>query len=315
MDAERVARCDPSLAARPTPGVRLGRWADKTFKYWALAPALVLLFGFHLYPLLSLLRLAVSHVSFVGNHVTITFAAMENLRTLANDWIAAAAIKNSLVFVSVAVSVEMVVGFALAILASGLGPGARHYRVVMMLPILVAPVAIGSMWRHLYNFDFGLVNRSMTLLHLPPQAWLGSIWLALPAVIAVDIWHWVPLVFLVCLAGLETLPGDILEASRVDGASWWRMLRHIVLPLVWPALSVVLLLRIIGALRVFDEIVLLTSGGPGTATTVLSWYIYQVSFVESRLGYGAMLSIVAILIALGFLAAYNRAKPSHAGAG
>jgi multiple sugar transport system permease protein len=174
-------------------------------------------------------------------------------------------------------------------------------RTVMIIPILIPPVAIGSMWQLMYNFDFGIFNRTASALGLPPVAWLADPSTALWSVIVVDVWHWVPFVFLILFASVEALPREIIEAARVDGASTWTIIRKIVTPLMAPALTVALLFRTILAFKVFDEIFLLTSGGPGTSTEVVSLHLYKVFFAQNQLGYGALLSIAVILATVAFM--------------
>ena len=136
--------------------------------------------------------------------------------------------------------------------------------------------------------------------------------MAFASVIVVDIWHWTPFVFLLLLASLESLPGELFEAARVDGASAWQELRHVILPLMLPALVVTLVFRLIVSFKVFDEVYLLTGGGPGTTTEVLSFTIYRRFFTEDRVGYGSAISVFALflvtLMVIGALAASRRAQ-------
>jgi multiple sugar transport system permease protein len=180
-------------------------------------------------------------------------------------------------------------------------------RTVMILPILVPPVAIGSMWKLMYNYDFGVFNQMLTAVGLPPVNWLGSTALALWAVVLVDVWHWVPFVFLILFAAVEALPVDVLEAARVDGATRWQLLRRVILPLLWPAIVVAMLFRTIHAFKVFDEVYLLTSGGPGTSTELLTLHLYKVFFEQNQLGYGALLSLALIAAVVAFLLVGARA--------
>src|SRR5207237_7917543 len=135
-----------------------------------------------------------------------------------------AAVRNTLVFVVAAVTIEMVLGLALALLVAGVTRGKGLIRTVMILPILVPPVAIGSMWKLLYNYDFGIFNQALSAVGFTPVNWLGSTSLALWSVVIVDVWHWVPFVFLILFAAVEALPVDVLEAARVDGATRWQLL-------------------------------------------------------------------------------------------
>ena len=278
---------------------------DAGFKYWALAPAVLLLLLLTVQPALNLVRMSVSTIEFVEGADVWTFTPARNLELLLGDWIYRTALRNTLIFVVAAVTAEMVLGFALALLVSRLAAGRGVVRTIMVLPILVPAVAIGSMWKLVYNFEFGVINRLMTATGLPPLSWLGSTDLALLSVVIVDIWHWTPFVFLILLAGLEALPGDVFEAARVDGATFRQTLRYVVVPMMWPAISVALVFRTIFAFKVFDEVFLLTSGGPGTASEVVSLYIYKVFFQQNQLGYGALLSVVTILMIGAFLLSWR----------
>lgn len=280
---------------------------DNAFQYWALAPAALLLILLTLYPALNLLRMSVSTIEFVEAAPVWTFDAAGNFRLLLEDWIFRIALKNTIIFMVAVVILQMVIGFALALLARGLTIGKGLIRTIMVLPILVPAVAIGSMWKLMFNYEFGIFNQALATLGAASVDWLGSTSVALISVIIVDVWHWVPFVFLILLAGLEALPIDIYEAAEVDGASSWQRLRYITVPMMWPTISVALMFRIVMAFKVFDEIFLLTSGGPGTATEVASLYIYKVFFQQNRLGYGALLSVVVILMICVFVFTYRRA--------
>ena len=279
---------------------------DDNFRYWALIPAALLLLLLTIHPMLNLLRMSVSTIDFVEGQDVWVFSAAENFLQLAGDWLFRKALLNTVIFVVAAVTVEMILGFFLALLVSRLAAGKGIVRTIMVLPIMVPAVAIGSMWKLMYNFDFGIFNKALVGMGLLPLSWLGSTALALPSVILVDIWHWVPFVFLIMLAGIEALPRDIIEAARVDGANGWQLIRRIIIPMAWPAISVALMFRTITAFKVFDEVFLLTSGGPGTATEVASLYVYKVFFTQNRLGYGALLSITVILIICAFMLVYRR---------
>ena len=158
----------------------------------------------------------------------------------------------------------------------------------------------------MYNFDFGLFNQALDGLGLPPVNWLGSTNLALMSVIVVDIWHWTPFVFLILFAAVEGLPVDVIEAAQVDGASNRQITWRIVIPMLREALAVAFIFRAIFAFKVFDEIYLLTSGGPGTATEVVNLHLYKVFFEQNQLGYGALLSVAFIASILAFLVVSRR---------
>jgi multiple sugar transport system permease protein len=188
------------------------------------------------------------------------------------------------------------------VLCGRIGRGKVLYRTIFMLPILVPGIVVGAIWKLMYNYDFGLINQAVGLIGGMPVDWLGSPQTALLSVIVVDIWHWTPFCFLLCLAGLESLPQDVYEAAKIDGASFWQELRYVTLPLMWPTLAVTLAFRLMVAFKVFDEVYLLTGGGPGTATEVVSYTIYHRFFLEDRAGYGAAMSVTVIFLVCALLA-------------
>ena len=215
--------------------------------------------------------------------------------TASVDVLFSAGIWNTLLFAVTAVGVQMLIGLALAVLISDLARGKAVYRTIFLLPIVVPGIVIGAIWKLMYNYDFGIINQVVGHLGLAPQDWLGNPSLALLSVIVVDIWHWTPFCFLLILAGVESLPQDIYEAARVDGATGWQRFRRITLPLLMLTLVVTFVFRTILAFKVFDEVFLLTGGGPGTATEVISFTIYRRFFTEDRVGHGSAMSLVTFV--------------------
>jgi multiple sugar transport system permease protein len=284
---------------------------DHYFHYWALVPAIVVIITLTVYPLVQLISMSLSTVAFAEGKVTWTFSGLENARIFLSDHVVLTAIRNTLVFVVIAVGAELVLGSILALIASQARILTGLARSILIIPILVPGIAIGTVWRLMYNYQFGIFNQILIALRLPPQDWTGNPALALPAIIVVDIWHWTSFVFLLMLAGIESLPIEPIEAARVDGASDWQLLRYVILPLLRPTIVVTLMFRTIFAFKVFDEIYLLTSGGPGTATEVISLYINRVFFSQGRMGYGAFLSVLTILLTVIFITGYLRLARSR----
>ena len=288
---------------------------DRHFKTLAILPAAILLLALTVFPLVELFYMATSRISFSEGELVREPAFWANLSNLTDDWIFRRALANTFIFVIVSTSIEMVLGLALALAVSELVRGRGIVRTAMLLPILIPPVAIGSMWRLMYNPEFGVINGLLTSVGLPALDLLGSTQTALLAVIIVDIWHWTPLVFLILLAGLEALPNEVMEASSIDGATYWQKLRYVIVPLLWPAIMVAFIFRSIVAFKVFDQIFLLTSGGPGTSSEVVSLYVYKVFFQQNQLGYGALLAIITITIVCAYLGVFALAQRRMARAG
>jgi multiple sugar transport system permease protein len=284
---------------------RFHEWLDRGFPLWALTPTLLVLLGLTVYPLIQLAIMSVSTIQFAEGKVIWRYTGLDNFYTFLADPIFLTSVRNTLAFVVVTVTVEMVMGLTLALLVSQITRWTSLLRAVLMIPILVPAIAIGTAWRLMYNYEFGIFNRLLVFLHLPAQNWTGSEALALPSIMVVDIWHWTAFVFLLMLAGIQSLPIEPVEAARVDGASGREILQHITLPLLRPTILVTLMFRTIAAFKVFDEVYLLTGGGPGSATEVISLYINRVFFSQLRMGYGALLSVLTIALIAFFVILYS----------
>jgi len=269
-------------------------WFDASFRYWSLWPCIGLFGALTVYPVLQLVPMALSTIEIVGGAAVWNFTPRRNLDLLLADAVLRDSLRNTLVFVAISVAIEMALGFFLALFIACIPRGRGVARTVMILPILLPPVAIGSMWKLMYNYDFGLFNQMLRAVGIGPANWLGNVDFALLAVVAVDVWHWTPLVFLILFAAIESLPAEVLEAARIDGASMWQTIRLVILPLLAPALAIAALFRAIAAFKAFDQVYLLTSGGPGTATELVSLHLNRVFFEQNQLGYGAMLSLAVI---------------------
>jgi multiple sugar transport system permease protein len=203
------------------------------------------------------------------------------------------------VYTATTVVLQVVLGLSLALLVLRIPRGQALLRVAAILPIVLAPVVVGLFWRTLVlSPDVGLVDVVTRALGLGSHNWLGDPDLALISVIAIHTWQWTPFAFLVILASLAALPPDVFEAARIDRASAWQRFRHITLPLIRPAIVIVVIMRTMIALSAFAAIFAATGGGPGTATEILNLYAYRTSFSEFNLGYGASLAMVLLAITL-----------------
>ena len=281
-------------------------WINRTLKYWALVPVLVVLVVLTVYPALHLLRMSLSEITIARGKPTWTFVGLEHLTEALADPVVPIALKNTAIFILVVVSVETFLGFAAALAISRTQRFNGPYRTILLTPILIPPIAIGVMWRLIYDYNYGFISSILNAFQIQGPVWTANPNLAMPSVMIVDVWHWTSFVFLIMLAGLESLPGEAMEAARVDGASEWQILRYVIVPLMRSTIMVVVLLRAIMASKVFDQIFLLTRGGPGTTTQVISLYVYEVFFTQFRLGYGAFLALgTAILLSI-FVLLYLR---------
>jgi multiple sugar transport system permease protein len=232
------------------------------------------------------------------------FAGVDNFTRMSGDPRFWSSLGLTLIYTGTTVVLQVAIGLALALLVLQIPRGQSALRVAAILPIILAPVVVGLFWRTLVlSPDFGLVDLVTRALGLGSHNWLGDPRLALISVIAIHTWQWTPFAFLVMLASLSSLPPDIFEAARIDRANAWQRFRRITLPLIRPAIVIVLILRTMIALSAFAAIFAATGGGPGTATEILNLYAYRTSFSEFNLGYGAALAVVllAITLAISFL--------------
>jgi multiple sugar transport system permease protein len=192
----------------------------------------------------------------------------------------------------------MILGTALALLLVRLTRGRKLVRLLLIIPFSVPPVVIGLMYLLIMDRSYGILNYLLGLVGVSPISWLSSPDVAIWAIIGVDLWQWTPFVIISAVAALESMPGDVIDAASIDGASSMQMVRWVVLPLIKPVLLVVALTRALTSLKVFDVIFVLTNGGPGRATETLSYMVYVDAFQRFDFGRGAAVSWLLILIAM-----------------
>ena len=227
------------------------------------------------------------------------FAGSGNYARMAADARFWHSMQLTAIYTATTVVLQVLVGLGLALLVMQIPKGQGALRVAAILPIVLAPVVVGLFWRTLVLApDFGVADFVTRSLGLSSHNWLGEPQLALVSVIAIHTWQWTPFAFLVILASLSALPPDIYEAARIDRASAWQRFRHITLPLIRPAIVVVVILRMMTALSAFAAIFAATGGGPGTATEILNLYAYRMSFAELNLGYGSALAVVLLVLTM-----------------
>jgi multiple sugar transport system permease protein len=259
-------------------------------------PAIILLLVFSLYPFFYVLGLSFTESTLARPFQE--FVQFENYRRALEDTVFRTSIRNTLVYAFTATILQMLLGFALALVFYRNMRAGRYLRTLALFPFIAPPVAVAMIWRLIYEPNAGLVNHYLRLLGITrsPIAFLGDQNIALLSLIVIDVWQWTPFVFLLVLAALQSLPKEPYEAASVDGASAWQSFVHLTLPMVAPALAVIFIIRLIGAFKIFDVIYMLTNGGPGSSTQVASFYIYRVAFQQFNTGYGAALTILLLIL-------------------
>jgi multiple sugar transport system permease protein len=270
-----------------------GTMRERQEALWFLAPALITIGVVLVYPLVYVFRLGFFSYSISrGMH----FVGLENYVKILGDETFYVSLKNTFLYTIGAVSIEMLLGFILANILNKSFKGRNLIRGLLMIPMLASPIVSGIMWRFMYNPDFGIINYFFHCLGLPPQVWTGNPRTALLSVIIVDIWEFTPFVILLLLAGLQSIPRDQFEAAMVDGASAWQRLRYVIIPWLKPMILVVLLLRTLDSIKVFDQVYALTGGGPGISSLTTGAYAYFKGFRSFKLGDAAAISWLLALI-------------------
>jgi len=195
------------------------------------------------------------------------------------------------------ISIEMALGIALALLLEKPIRGASIFRTIFILPLMVSPVVVGLIWRYLFDARVGWINYYLgSWFGIEPQVWLGDADLAFFAIVLTDIWQWTPFIFIIVIAGLQALPSEVLEASRVDGANWWQQIFLVKLPMISSILVIALLMRLIDVFRALEVMYIMTGGGPGRATELMSLHIYNRAFDAQLLGYASAIAVLLIAI-------------------
>lgn len=292
----------PSVTSQSQFRVWFYRWSQKNIHWFFIAPALIAILIVAIYPIVYSTGLSFFRVSFDSRERP--FVLFENFIWILNDkdyWVA---LGNTLLYVVVTVSGSFIVGFGLALLLRRISVGRSWIRLVLILPLTIAPIVVGLTWNWMFDPLFGLVNWFFTGLGILPQTWLAQTGTARIVVMVVDIWQWYPLVFLIMDAGLSSLPKAPYESARLEGASEWMIFRRITLPLLRAVILVALLLRTVDAFRTFDLVRVMTDGGPAQTTETLSLYLYRTAFnfnKLSRAGAGATIMLIVISIISNFM--------------
>ena len=269
----------------------------ETDRYWnvlSLAPLCLLLFFLTIIPLLSLIYTSFFKVTWSGGYLY-EGVGFQNFFDLVENKFYIPGVKNTIQFALITVIIQILIAYVIAIVLNKI-----KYRIIylsiFMLPILLPPIVIGSIWRLMYGFDFGLFNYLLSYLGIMPIDWLGDAKIAFISIIILDIWHWTPFSVILLITAIEGIPKDIIEAGLVDGTNFLKEAYYLITPLIMPTIIVASLFRFIMSFKVFDEIYLLTQGGPGTATEVVSFSIYETYFESDNIGLGSAMSVTTLIL-------------------
>jgi multiple sugar transport system permease protein len=266
---------------------------ELVFPLLLLTPALAVLLSLSIYPLIYSITISLQRETADGLNWTLA-----NFARLGSDSFFLTAMAHTFVYAAAALVFEFSIGLGLALLLNTQMRGRGFFRATLLVPMMLPTVVVGVVWRLMLNANFGAINGTLKEFGLNTESltWTASPRLAFLSVIVVDVWQWTPFVFLVLLAGLQAIPQEPYEAALIDGSSRWQTFRYVTLPLLKPAILIALLLRTMDLLRVFDQIFILTEGGPGFATETISLYIYRTAFRFFDFGYAAAMSFVLLAL-------------------
>jgi multiple sugar transport system permease protein len=265
-------------------------------RYWIFAmPAAVVVLLVILFPWMFTLFMSVHDWKVTGDT---PFVGMANYAKMLTDERFLYSVARTLWFTAASVIAPLLLGIWAAVCFASKFRLRGLARTLFVLPMMATPVAISLVWTMMFHPQLGVLNYLLTSIGLPPSTWVYDAATVIPTLVMVETWQWTPLVMLIVLGGIASLPTDPYEAAILDGASAWQMFLHITLPLVWPFIMVAAVIRLIDALKTFDTIYVITLGGPGTASETINILLYQTAFAYYDLGYGSAMVVVFFVLIL-----------------
>lgn len=286
----------------------INRFIDRRQALVYPAPALIALFliviipiGYNLYLAFTKWTIGLGQPRFIG---------IDNFIELFSDERVLNGVKVMVYFSGLSLSIELALGLFIAVYFNRAFKGSEIVQAIYIFPFAATPVAVALIWRIMLNPEIGVMNYLLRSVGLPGSLWVSSAQMVIPSLVLVDVWKWTPMITLIVLAGLKSLPQDPYEAARIDGASPLQIFWYITLPLIRPVLIAALMLRSLDNLKEFDTIYTITQGGPGIASETLYLYSYNVGFSFFKAGYGSALMVVVFLIVLVFNVVMNRMRLS-----
>jgi multiple sugar transport system permease protein len=230
------------------------------------------------------------------NLATRGWAGFHNYAALFSNSLFWHSVKKQIIYVIVVVGVEFIFGFFIALLLDRKMKGINFLRGLIVVPLIMAPVVVGFFWRFLFEPTSGLINYLFSLIGLKGLHWIDTAETALIAVMIVDIWQWTPFMAIVLLAGIQSVQREVTEASMLDGLGFFKHMRYVLLPIIKPVILIVVLIRCIDAIKVFDSILVLTRGGPGTSTFLMNVFNYDLLFMHLEAGEAATCGLMTIIL-------------------
>ncbi len=286
-----------AMTAGRTHRRQLHRLFDLIERWSFMAPTLIILAALLAYPVFYSIALSFTQFDLMtfgpGEWV-----GLDNYRAVMSDYRFWESIRVTLVYLVVALPVQVALGFGIAYLINVEWRGRGAVRALFLIPMVVAPVIAGGIWKMMLDPLWGLVNFVFVHIGLNAVDWFGSGTMAMFTIIIIDTWRSTPFVILIASAAMLSLPKDVFEAARIDGASWWSMLWSVALPLLVPVITATFIIRWLGAVKMFDIVLAATNGGPGTSTDVVNLFIYEEAFQSMHFSQSAAMAAIVLVLTL-----------------
>ena len=289
MAAERSAR-----HSRSRTWTKLGDFASR----WPfMAPAAIILGALLAYPIFYTIEISFSKFDLM-TFSAVEWVGWENYAHVLDDYRFWASMKVTLIYLALALPIQIALGFGIAFLINAEWSGRGVVRALFIIPMVVAPVVAGGVFRMILDPLWGIMNYLLGLIGIGPLDWFGDPNLAMAAIVIIDTWRWTPFVVLIATAALLALPKDVFEAADIDGANWWSKLWSITLPLLVPIIAATFVVRWLGAVKMFDIALAATYGGPGGATNVINLFIYEEAFRSLRFAESAAMAVIILVLTM-----------------
>jgi multiple sugar transport system permease protein len=272
--------------------MRTSRWTLAIY----LGPAILVMAAACLYPVLTAFQLAGYKWEMGTPWSSAQWVGLDNFIAAFSNEQVWSSLRITLLFAGICVMLEMILGIALALALEKPVRGMSIFRTIFILPMMIAPIAVGLAWRYMFDAQFGLINALLGRVGIEPLTWLADPTLAFIAIVIADVWQWTPFVFIMMLAALASVDSAVMEAARIDGASWVQQIFLVKLPMVMHVIAITLMMRLIDAFRVLEVIYVLTFGGPGNSTEILAVHIYKTAFVGQQMGVAAAVSVLLLVV-------------------
>ena len=286
---------------------KASKFFNKNIEHIFILPTIIFIILMVAFPLLYTVRLSFSSWQ-MGMGESIDFVGLQNyIHFFQND-----RFRNAFFFTIrytlVAVSLQTVLGVAIALLVGKIKFKTNFIRTIFLLPMVATPVVVGILWRLMYEPTIGIFNMALGAFGVDPQPWLGSSSTVFMSLIIMDVWQWTPMIMLIVLAGMSGLSEDVFESARIDGANEAQIIMRVTIPLLLPTILMAVLLRLIDSLRTFDQIFSTTQGGPGFASENLNILTYRYAFEHFQMGEASALLMIFFTLVLSFTLVYTLIK-------